>query len=134
MQSAAEAAAWQCHPVNAYFLRRFLDLGGYDPIYFPGRIEDLDLGFRCWMAGFRGYYVPESVAFHKGWGTFEPQFGKDFCDALASRNTLIFMWKNTGGARLLWIEYLASFLVPSSEGMIAMSVALDVFGSSGDAR
>ena len=53
------------------------------------------------MAGFRGYYVPESVAFHKGWGTFEPQLGQDQCDELASRNTLIFMWKNTGGARLL---------------------------------
>ena len=81
--------------------RRFLALGGYDPIYFPGRIEDLDLGFRAWMAGYRGYYVPESVAYHKGWGTFEPQLGKDRCDELASRNTLLFMWKNTGGVRLL---------------------------------
>jgi N-acetylglucosaminyl-diphospho-decaprenol L-rhamnosyltransferase len=88
-------------PVLAIDRRRFLALGGYDPIYFPGRIEDLDLGFRSWMAGFRGYYVPESVAFHKGWGTFGPQLGADQCDELASRNTLIFMWKNTRGARLL---------------------------------
>jgi GT2 family glycosyltransferase len=88
-------------PVLAVDRRRFLALGGYDPIYFPGRIEDLDLGFRSWMAGFRGYYVPQSVAYHKGWGTFEPQLGKDRCDELASRNTLLFMWKNTGGARLL---------------------------------
>ena len=29
------------------------------------------------------------------------QLGKDRCDELASRNTLIFMWKNMGGARLL---------------------------------
>ncbi len=63
-------------PVLAVDRRRFLALGGYDPIYFPGRIEDLDLGFRSWMAGFRGYYVPESVAFHKGLGTFEPELGK----------------------------------------------------------
>ena len=88
-------------PVLAVDRRRFLELGGYDPIYFPGRIEDLDLGFRSWMAGFRGYYVPDSVAYHKGWGTFEPELGKDRCDVLAIRNTLIFMWKNTGGARLL---------------------------------
>ena len=88
-------------PVLAVDRRRFLELGGYDPIYFPGRIEDLDLGFRGWMAGYRGYYVPESVAYHKGFGTFEPQLGKGRCDELASRNTLIFMWKNTGGARLL---------------------------------
>ena len=88
-------------PVLAIDRRKFLDLGGYDPIFFPGRIEDLDLGFRGWMAGYQGYYVPESVAFHKGFGTFEPQLGKGRCDELASRNTLIFMWKNTGGARLL---------------------------------
>ena len=57
-------------PVLAVDRRRFLELGGYDPIYFPGRIEDLDLGFRGWMAGYRGYYVPESVAYHWGFGTF----------------------------------------------------------------
>jgi len=88
-------------PVLAVDRRRFLALGGYDPIYFPGRIEDLDLGFRGWMAGWRGYYVPESVAYHQGFGTFEPQLGKAHCDQLASRNTLIFMWKNMSGARLL---------------------------------
>jgi N-acetylglucosaminyl-diphospho-decaprenol L-rhamnosyltransferase len=88
-------------PVLAIHRRRFLALGGYDPLYFPGRIEDLDLGFRGWMAGFTGYYVPESVALHKGFGTFEPRLGRWRCDQLASRNTLIFMWKNTSGARLL---------------------------------
>ena len=62
-------------PVLAVDRRRFLELGGYDPIYFPGRIEDLDLGFRGWMAGYRGYYVPESVAYHRGFGTFESELG-----------------------------------------------------------
>jgi GT2 family glycosyltransferase len=88
-------------PVLAVDRRRFLALGGYDPIYFPGRIEDLDMGFRAWMAGYRGYYVPGSVAFHKGFGTFEPQLGKAESDKLAERNTLIFMWKNMTGTRLL---------------------------------
>ena len=53
-------------PVLAVDRGRFLALGGYDPIYFPGRIEDLDLGFRGWMAGWRGYYVPESLAITAG--------------------------------------------------------------------
>jgi GT2 family glycosyltransferase len=88
-------------PVLAVHRQRFLELGGYDPIFFPGRIEDLDLGFRGWMAGYRGYYVPESVAYHRGFGTFGPQLGARACDRLASRNSLIFAWKNTGGLRLL---------------------------------
>jgi N-acetylglucosaminyl-diphospho-decaprenol L-rhamnosyltransferase len=110
-------------PVLAIDRRRFLELGGYDPIYFPGRIEDLDLGFRSWMAGFRGYYVPESIAFHKGFGTFEPKLGKARCDELASRNTLIFMWKNMGGARLLlhflWLPVrLAGSLLRGRPGFV----------------
>lgn len=88
-------------PVLAVDRARFLELGGYDPLYFPGRIEDLDLGFRGWMAGWRGYYVPEAVAFHRGFGSFGPAFGADGCDRLAARNTLLFAWKNLGGFRLL---------------------------------
>jgi GT2 family glycosyltransferase len=87
-------------PVLAVDRLRFLALGGYDPIYFPGRIEDLDLGFRGWMAGWRGYYVPASVAYHRGLGSFGPAFGCAGCDRLAARNTLIFAWKNLSGRRL----------------------------------
>ncbi len=87
-------------PVLAVHRERFLELGGYDPIYFPGRIEDLDLGFRGWMAGLKGYYVPESVAYHKGFATFAPELGEARCDGLAIRNTLIFAWKNLKGRRL----------------------------------
>jgi GT2 family glycosyltransferase len=87
-------------PVLAVDRAKFLALGGYDPIYFPGRIEDLDLGFRGWMAGWRGYYVPESVAYHRGFGAFGPAFGREGCDRLAARNTLLFAWKNLSGPRL----------------------------------
>jgi GT2 family glycosyltransferase len=87
-------------PVLAVDRAKFLAMGGYDPVFFPGRIEDLDLGFRGWMAGWTGYYVPESVAFHRGFGSFGPAFGRDGCDGLAVRNSLIFAWKNLAGRRL----------------------------------
>lgn len=87
-------------PVLAVDRRKFLALGGYDSLYFPGRIEDLDLGFRGWMAGWKGYYVPESVAYHRGFGSFGPALGRAGCDRLATRNTLLFAWKNLGGRRL----------------------------------
>ena len=87
-------------PVLAVDRAKFLALGGYDPVYFPGRIEDLDLGFRGWMAGWSGRYVPESLAYHRGFGSFGPAFGPSGCDRLAARNTLIFAWKNLSGRRL----------------------------------
>ncbi|HWE35886.1 MAG TPA: glycosyltransferase [Isosphaeraceae bacterium] len=102
-----ESAIWSpdltaaAGPVLAVDRAKFLALGGFDPLYFPGRIEDLDLGFRGWMAGWRGYYVPESVAYHRGFGSFAPAFGRAGCDALALRNSLLFAWKNLSGRRLL---------------------------------
>jgi GT2 family glycosyltransferase len=87
-------------PVLAVDRRKFLALGGYDALYFPGRIEDLDLGFRGWMAGWKGYYVPESVAYHAGFGTFGRTLGRAGCDRLAARNSVLFAWKNLSGWRL----------------------------------
>ena len=67
------------------------------------------VGFRGWMAGLKGYYVPESVAYHKGFATFAPELGEDRCDGLAIRNTLIFAWKNLKGRRLAnHLAWLAS--------------------------
>ncbi len=111
-------------PVLALDRIKFLSLGGYDPLYFPGRIEDLDLGFRGWMAGYSGYYVPESVAYHRGFASFGPAFGKSGCDELAARNALLFAWKNLGGRRFL--AHLAWLPI-----RLARSLAL---GQSGFAR
>ena len=113
-------------PVLAVDRARFLSLGGYDPIYFPGRIEDLDLGFRGWMAGYRGYYVPESVAYHKGFGSFGPAFGKGGCDRLAARNTLLFAWKNLSGPRLMghlaWLPARLAFALASRRAGFAIAL------------
>jgi GT2 family glycosyltransferase len=87
-------------PVLAVDREKFLELGGYDPVYFPGRIEDLDLGFRGWMAGYRGYYEPGSVAYHRGLATFAPELGLEECDRLTVRNSFLFAWKNLSGSRL----------------------------------
>lgn len=87
---------------------KFLELGGFDPVYFPGRIEDLDLCYRAWQAGYECRYVPESVAYHRGQATFGPTFGEAECLRLALRNTLLFQWKNLSRpahivAQLVWL-------------------------------
>ena len=89
-------------PVLAVDRRRFLALGGYDPIYFPGPdrrprpgISLLDgrlprlLRARIGRVS-QGLRERSSLS----WAAI-------VCAVLASRNTLIFMWKNTSGARLL---------------------------------
>jgi len=75
-------------------VRRFVELGGFDPIYLPGRLEDLDFAFRGYQSGGYARYVPESVAYHRGAATFGRVHGDGGCMRLALRNTLLFQWKN----------------------------------------
>jgi GT2 family glycosyltransferase len=74
--------------------RLFLELGGFDPLYLPGRIEDLDFAFRGYLAGHQASYVPTAIAYHQGMATFGPAYSQRGCDYLALRNTLLFQWKN----------------------------------------
>ncbi len=80
--------------VMAVDAARFCELGGFDPLYLPGRLEDLDLAYRAYQAGYHAEYVPGAVAYHRGMATFSAEFGPSGCDALALRNTLLFQWKN----------------------------------------
>lgn len=113
-------------PVLAVDRRKFLALGGYAPVFFPGRIEDLDLGFRGWMAGYSGYYEPLSVAYHRGFGTFGPALGLDRCDSLAIRNSFLFAWKNLAGTRLaahlLWIPIRLGYWLARGRIHLAMGL------------
>jgi hypothetical protein len=74
--------------------RIFVELGGFDPLYLPGRLEDLDFAYRGYVAGYHARYVPKALAYHLGMGTFGEVYGQSGCDRLAMRNTLLFQWKN----------------------------------------
>jgi GT2 family glycosyltransferase len=88
---------------------KFLELGGFDPLFLPGRYEDLDLAFRGWLRGYKAVYVPHAVAYHKGRATFGLHFGARGIDRLDVRNSLLFAWKNLH-TRSLLAQHLA-FLV-----------------------
>lgn len=94
--SATELPGWTAcaGPVMAVDRRKFLELGGFDPLYLPGRLEDLDLAYRAWLAGYHAEYIPQALAYHYGAATFGDVFGQQGCDELALRNTLLFIWKN----------------------------------------
>ncbi len=87
---------------------KFLALAGFDPLYLPGRYEDLDLAFRGWLAGWTACFVPDAVAWHLGRATFGPQWGER-SDELDSRNALLFAWRHLRSP-LHWGSHL-TFLV-----------------------
>ncbi len=80
--------------VGAFHRERFLALGGYDPLYLPGRYEDMDICFRAWKQGWKGYYEPKSYLGHEGGTSFKRRFTNKQIDQLVFRNSLFFMIKN----------------------------------------
>ncbi len=76
------------------------DVGGFDEDYFC-YVEDVDLGFRLRLAGYRCLYVPQSVAHHVGSGTTGGQHS-DFSVYHGHRNLVWTYVKDMPGA-LLWV-------------------------------
>ncbi len=72
----------------------FLQVGGFDPVYLPGRLEDVDLAFRAYLCGWHARYVPQAVGYHIGGAMVNPRLGLCGEQRLAWRNTLIFQWRN----------------------------------------
>ena len=59
---------------GAFRTKVFNSLKGFDSLYLPGGMEDADLCYRALKAGYKGYYEPESVIYHKGSATFKKVF------------------------------------------------------------
>ncbi len=81
---------------SAMFVRRtaYEQLGGFDERYFMF-FEDVDLGWRLNLAGWRYVYEPASLAFHKHHASISA-FGSFKEAYLLERNALFTLYKNVG--------------------------------------
>jgi len=98
-----------CYPVlwagggsSAFHRTRFLALGGFHEIYSPAYVEDTDLSFRAWQAGWEVLFAPRSVVYHKRRATTLALFTQEELQALIERNRLLFIWKNIRSWPLLF--------------------------------
>jgi GT2 family glycosyltransferase/ubiquinone/menaquinone biosynthesis C-methylase UbiE len=87
---------------GAFDRKKFLELGGYDSLYLPGIMEDMDICFRAWRRGFRSIYQPKSLIYHMGKTSFTKRFGNRKLLAISHRNTYFFIWKNINDAGILF--------------------------------
>ena len=85
---------------SAMFVRRnvFDLLGGFDERFFMF-FEDVDLGWRLNLRGWRFVYEPRSLAFHRHHATMD-KFGSFREDYLLERNALFALYKNFDDATL----------------------------------
>lgn len=89
-----------CAAAALYRRSAFEEVGGFDEDFFC-YVEDVDLGFRLRLAGYRCLYVPQSVAHHVGSGTTGGQHS-DFAVYHGHRNLVWTFVKNMPGV-LFWL-------------------------------
>lgn len=89
-----------CAAAALYLRQAVMDVGGFDEEYFC-YVEDVDLGFRLRLAGYKAMYVPTAVVYHIGSAITGGQ-QSDFSVYYGHRNLVWTYIKNMPGV-LLWI-------------------------------
>ncbi|WP_240502638.1 glycosyltransferase family 2 protein [Methylocaldum sp. 14B] len=102
-----------CAAAALYHKDAFLDVGGFDEDYFC-YVEDVDLGFRMRLAGYRCLYVPDAVVAHVGSASTGQH--SDFSVYHGHRNIVWTYIKNMPSV-LFWI-YLPQHLILNISSII----------------
>lgn len=100
---------WATGGSSAFDRKKYLQLGGMDPLYKPAYWEDIDLSWRARQQGFKILFEPQSQVFHNHETTNVSVFGQRKMELMALRNQILFVWKNIRGKQLLehwlWLPY-----------------------------
>lgn len=81
-----------CAGAAIYRRAVFDEIGVFDPLHFA-YLEDIDVGYRAQLYGYKNIYCPTAVVFHVGSGTSGSKYNS-FKVKLASRNTVYLIYKN----------------------------------------
>jgi GT2 family glycosyltransferase/glycosyltransferase involved in cell wall biosynthesis len=79
---------------SAFDRRKFLELGGFDPLLHPFYLEDTDLGYLAWKRGWKVLYQPVSHVWHEHRGTIGKKFSREYINSIIKKNFLLIAWKN----------------------------------------
>ena len=93
----------------AFDRRKFLELGGFDPLFEPFYLEDTDLGYQAWKRGWKVLYQPRSIVYHEHRGTIGKRFSDGQIQAVLSKNFILFAWKNVHEWRRMASHFFFAF-------------------------
>ena len=113
---------WATGGSSAFDRKKYLQIGGMDPLYKPAYWEDIDLS---WQArekfGWKILFELKSQVFHNHETTNVSVFGQRQMELMAMRNQFLFVWKNIRGRRLLehwlWLPYHLIFTNYRTKGI-----------------
>lgn len=83
-------------PAGGGLFRRdkFLELGGFDPLYYPFYWEDVDLGWNAWRSGLTIVYDTRCHFVHLESATIRKLYSASYVKRIRARNRFLFGWKN----------------------------------------
>src|SRR5579871_766005 len=76
---------------------RFLEMGGFDPLFRPFYHEDVDLGLAAWIRGWRCLVEPRCRVIHAWGGTINKHFRKFKVRLASRRHRILLSWKRAEG-------------------------------------
>jgi GT2 family glycosyltransferase len=96
--------------------RKFLAIGGFDPLYAPFYVEDADISYQAWKRGWKSLLAPASHVVHRHRSTSK-KFGERFIENTIRRNMYLFIWKNLTDVSMLF-EHLVNLPRTHLGGML----------------
>ena len=100
-----------CGGAAIYDRKAFLELGALDETH-QSYLEDLDIGYRARIHGYKNYYIPSARVRHVGSGTFGSRH-TPVKVAISARNNIYVIFKNMPLAQFIFNSpfLLAGFLI-----------------------
>jgi GT2 family glycosyltransferase len=91
---SAGETAWVTGGSGLFSKSKWLQIGGFDALYYPAYWEDIDLSFQARKRGWKVLFEPKSVVDHNHETTNQTVFGQKKIEQMSWRNAKKFVWKN----------------------------------------
>ena len=79
---------------TAYDREKFLELGGFDPLFEPFYLEDTDISYCAWRRGWKVLYQPKALVHHEHRSTIGKYYSAQAIRAYLQKNYILMVWKN----------------------------------------
>jgi GT2 family glycosyltransferase len=111
---------------SMYDTAKLRDCGGFDEVYRPAYVEDLDIGYRAWQRGWPTVFCAGAKVEHRHRATTSRYYQPGYLDFLVERNYLRFLVRATGDDIFptLWRDAIARLRTRAEDGDAAARRAL----------
>jgi GT2 family glycosyltransferase len=94
----------------AFDRQKFLDVGGFDELFFPLYHEDIDLSLTAWRNGWKVLYEPSTAIIHEGGTSSNKKYTSFAKRRLIARQNFLLQWKHQTTLSEILLHFV--FLLP----------------------